>query len=184
MKAFRKPLAVFSSNYVAPLYPGGASIPQQLLGRIPGVATLLNSTPTEAQLTPVSLRKAQETPWVLPIDPILSVQGRHHIVRRQPLHGNQKGSIKERWGEEDHQVVLQGYFVGAQHYPEDEIARLHGYFTHNGPIGIITPVLQALGLRTFSIIRLTFPPTEGRLNQRYTLEAYSDQMDYQWFEDA
>ena len=50
----------------------------------------------------------QEDWWLVPIEPLITLTGRNIIVRRQVSKGKIRGSIKERWTQDDYQVKIEG----------------------------------------------------------------------------
>ena len=129
----------------------------------------------------VSLRITGEDAWVLPIAPSVSIEGQHHIIRRH-VFKQHKGTLKERWTQDDYRIVLTGWLVGKYSYPTEEVQRLHNYFEHDKPIEVTTPRLANLGIQLIAFTQLQLPFTAGDTAQYYVLRGYSDASDYALFE--
>ena len=125
---------------------------------------------------PVRLRleEAGAEEWLVPVEPMVSLTGQNVITRRRVNKGRVKGSIKERWAEDDYSITVQGILVGAgRKYPEEDVARLRG-FCEAGRVTVLNPLLEIFGISHMVIEKWEIPFTSGSDNQNYTLSGYSD----------
>lgn len=115
---------------------------------------------------------AQE--WLLPLEPMVSLQGQNIIVRRHVNKGAVKGSIKERWSQDDYTISIEGVLIGENgKYPEEDVSRLRS-FCEAGRVTALNPLLEIFGISHLVIESWEIPFTSGSSNQNYSLKAYSD----------
>lgn len=112
--------------------------------------------------------------WLLPLEPMISLTGKHIIKRRQVNKGLVRGSIKERWAQDDYEVTIEGVFIGTNgRYPEADVARLKN-FCEAASVTALSPLLEVFGISRLVIESWEMPFTAGQANQNYTIKAYSD----------
>lgn len=115
---------------------------------------------------------AQE--WLFPIEPMISVNGQNILVRRNVSKGKIRGSIKERWTQDDYSVRIEGILMGMDgKYPEADVAKLRS-FCEAGHVKALNPLLEIFGISQLAIESWDIPFTSGTINQNYTIQAYSD----------
>lgn len=115
---------------------------------------------------------AQE--WLFPMEPMISVNGQNILVRRNVSKGKIRGSIKERWTQDDYSVRIEGILMGMDgKYPEADVAKLRS-FCEAGHVKALNPLLEIFGISQLAIERWDIPFTSGTINQNYTIQAYSD----------
>lgn len=120
------------------------------------------------------LEEAGAEEWYFPLEPMISLTGQHLIIRRQVNKGKIKGSIKERWSQDDYSVTIQGILMGFDgKYPETDVSRLRA-FCEAGQVIAINPLLEIFGISRLVIEHWDIPHTVGTNNQNYTIKAYSD----------
>lgn len=112
--------------------------------------------------------------WLFPVEPMVSLNGQNILVRRHVSKGNIKGSIKERWTQDDYTVRIEGILMSREgKYPEDDVATLRN-FCEAGHVKALCPLLEIFGISQLAIESWDFPFTTGVTNQNYTITAYSD----------
>nr|DAR87522.1 MAG TPA: hypothetical protein [Caudoviricetes sp.] len=112
--------------------------------------------------------------WLLPLEPMISITGKHIIKRRQVNKGLVRGSIKERWAQDDYEVTIEGVLIGTDgQYPEADVARLKN-FCEAAAVNALSPLLEIFGISRLVIESWEMPFTAGQANQNYTIKAYSD----------
>lgn len=112
--------------------------------------------------------------WLLPLEPMISLTGKHIIKRRQVNKGLIRGSIKERWAQDDYEVTIEGLLMGTdERYPEADVARLKS-FCEAASVTALSPLLEVFGISRLVIESWEMPFTAGEANQNYTIKAYSD----------
>lgn len=115
---------------------------------------------------------AQE--WLFPMEPMISVNGQNILVRRNVSKGKIRGSIKERWTQDDYSVRIEGILMGMDgKYHEADVAKLRS-FCEAGHVKALNPLLEIFGISQLAIESWDIPFTSGTINQNYTIQAYSD----------
>lgn len=115
---------------------------------------------------------AQE--WLFPMEPMISVNGQNILVRRNVSKGKIRGSIKERWTQDDYSVKIEGILMGMDgKYPEADVAKLRS-FCEASHVKALNPLLEIFGISQLAIESWDIPFTSGTINQNYTIQAYSD----------
>lgn len=115
---------------------------------------------------------AQE--WLFPMEPMISVNGQNILVRRNVSKGKIRGSIKERWTQDDYSVRIEGILMGMDgKYPEADVEKLRS-FCEAGHVKALNPLLEIFGISQLAIESWDIPFTSGTINQNYTIQAYSD----------
>ncbi len=123
---------------------------------------------------PMRLKSDSMGEWMLPEEPMVSVNGQHIMVRRQVSKGTVRGSIKERWTQDDYTIHIEGILMGRDgKYPKDDVKKLRRY-CEEGKIEALCPLLEMFGIRQIAVSTWEMPFTSGAANQNYTIEAYSD----------
>lgn len=125
---------------------------------------------------PLSLRlpKAGERDWLLPLEPMITISGKHVITKRQVAKGRSRGSVKERWTLDDYTVRIEGILQGeGDSYPEADVRRLRRY-CEAGEVIATSPLLELFGISRLIIESWEIPHTSGAGNQNYSLSCLSD----------
>lgn len=112
--------------------------------------------------------------WWFPMEPMISLQGRNVIVCRQVAKGEMRGSIKERWTQDDYGITIEGILMGKDgKYPKDDVGRLRE-FCEAGMVNVCCPLLEKFNIKRMVIEDWDIPFTSGVTNQNYTLRGKSD----------
>ena len=125
---------------------------------------------------PLSLRLDVEgaEEWLLPEEPMISITGQNIITRRHVSKGRLRGSIKERWTQDDYTVKVEGLLLGRNgRYPKNDVERLRRY-CEAGKVKVLCPLLEIFGITQIAIESWDIPFTSGTTNQNYEITAYSD----------
>ena len=125
---------------------------------------------------PLSLRLDMEgaEEWLLPEEPMISITGQNIITRRHVSKGRLRGSIKERWTQDDYTVKVEGLLLGRDgRYPKNDVERLRRY-CEAGKVKVLCPLLEIFGITQIAIESWDIPFTSGTTNQNYEITAYSD----------
>ena len=125
---------------------------------------------------PLSLRLDVEgaEEWLLPEEPMISITGQNIITRRHVSKGRLRGSIKERWTQDDYTVKVEGLLLGRDgRYPKNVVERLRRY-CEAGKVKVLCPLLEIFGITQIAIESWDIPFTSGTTNQNYEITAYSD----------
>lgn len=125
---------------------------------------------------PLSLRLDAEgaEEWLLPEEPMISITGQNLIIRRHVSKGRLRGSIKERWTQDDYTVKIEGLLLGRDgRYPKKDVEQLRRY-CEAGKVKVLCPLLEIFGITQIAIESWDIPFTSGTTNQNYEITAYSD----------
>jgi hypothetical protein len=125
---------------------------------------------------PFTLYLPDDTPWLLPYEPLVSVQAENVIVKRNVAKSEARGSIKERWTEGDIKISLEGSFThpDLHTYPATDVQKLRQVATQRRAIQIENALLELLNVRYIVIESYSLPFTKGENVQNYTISALSD----------
>lgn len=140
------------------------------------VANLVESGQTVAMVMPFAFYLPDDSRWVLPYEPLISVKGENIIVKRNVAKSEGRGSIKERWAEGDMKITIDGTFVNAdlEQYPTTEVQKLRQVVTQRRAIRIENELLQLLNVNYLVVEDYSFPFSKGKHVQNYSLTALSD----------
>lgn len=120
------------------------------------------------------LEEAGAEEWLVPMEPMVSLTGQNIITRRHVNKGRVRGSIKERWAQDDYSITVEGVLMGLDgKYPEEDVARLRT-FCEAAHVEVLNPLLETFGISHMVIESWDVPFTSGTANQNYTLKARSD----------
>lgn len=128
------------------------------------------------QFMPLSFRLSDGNWWLFPIEPLISVSGKNIIVRRNVAKSQKRGTVKERWAEDDFTITIQGTFVDADlhTYPDDKLRELYDAITQRKPIEVTNSLFVTLGINRIVVESFDFPFSKGENVQNFSLTAYSD----------
>ena len=112
--------------------------------------------------------------WMFPWEPMITVNGSNIIVKRQVSKGTVRGSIKERWTQDDYSVKIDGILMNVDgKYPKDDVQKLRS-LCEEGRVDVLNPLLEAFNINHLVIDSWDIPYTSGMANQNYSIQAYSD----------
>lgn len=112
--------------------------------------------------------------FTFPIDPIISLSFKNVITRRTVAKGTKRGTIKERWTEDDVEISITGAFSRTDGAYPTEVAELQKYFEWRGQIDVQCAFLNARDIFSIAIESFVLPHTRGLQNQAFQITAYSD----------
>lgn len=139
----------------------------------------------EGQFWPLSFKRngVEGDPWyTFPYEPILNISGSNTIVKRKVAKGNKvRGTVKERWSEDDEIITITGVFIGNQFdgsfqdaFPIEDFEKLRDFCKHPRGLAVKCDILQALGINYIVVEEFSFPFTTGENVQAYELKCVSD----------
>lgn len=113
--------------------------------------------------------------WLLPFEPIITINGKNVITKKQVAKGKLRGSIKERWTQDDYQISISGIFQSARGlgYPTDDVKRLRK-ICEAAKVEVMSPIFDIFSIDKIVIESFDFPFTSGSENQAYNISAVSD----------
>lgn len=92
-------------------------------------------------------------------------QWAEHTCEAKRLKGQIRGSIKERWTQDDYSVRIEGILMGMDgKYPEADVAKLRS-FCEAGHVKALNPLLEIFGISQLAIESWDIPFTSGTINQ-------------------
>lgn len=116
--------------------------------------------------------------WSFPLEPLISVAGGNVLVKRTVAKKETRGTIKERWAQDDYRITITGLltsFDSELRYPEADVKEVILKFCEaREPIDVLCPLFETLGINRLVIESYDLPFTKGIENQAYRIEALSD----------
>ena len=139
---------------------------------------LVQSGQTVSMVLPLSFRLPDGSWWLFPVEPLISVSGKNIIIRRNVAKSEWRGSIKERWAEDDLQINIQGSLVhpDLHTYPSQELGALYQAITQRNAIEVKNELLQLLNVHQIVVEPYSFPFSKGENVQNFSIDAYSDDL--------
>ncbi len=129
---------------------------------------------------PVKFKLPSDTEWwILPVEPLVGLSGGNVIAKRNVAKGSGRGTIKERWGQDDYAISIEGILINydnANEYPLSDVEQLRKFCEARTAIDIQCPLLDAFNINHFCIEKYDIPFTKGSENQKYSLNGYSDDL--------
>lgn len=125
---------------------------------------------------PLEVKLPEESEWWLfPIEPQITLTGKNIIIKRHVSKGKVRGSIKERWTQDDYTVTIKGVLMDlkGKRYPSEEVQRLRKY-CEAGLLQVRCELLYIFSIYQIAIEQFDFPFTSGTANQGYSITAASD----------
>lgn len=120
-------------------------------------------------------REGDSDYWLLPFEPLITITGKNIITKRQVSKGKIRGSIKERWTQDDYQITIDGVLINTEskNYPSDDVQKLRKY-CEAAKWEVRSPLFEIFSIFQLVVENYDFPFTSGIMNQRYTLSCSSD----------
>ena len=132
-------------------------------------------------MVPLRIKLENETTWwQLPYEPVITINGKNIIAKRNALRqkadGTIRGTVKEYWGQDDYEITITGIFMSEMpgEIPEDEIRKLRKYCEAKSIILVESPLLTIYNINRIVIEEYSFPHTKGLENQMWALRCLSD----------
>lgn len=141
------------------------------------VETTIFSTPMAMPLKmKLKSDKLDSDWWLLPVEPMITVGQKNIIAKRNVAKSKLRGSIKERWAQDDYSITITGLFTipDSLSYPKNDMERLQKFCTAPEPIAVLSPIFEALGIKYLVIESADLPFTKGENNQNWVLNCVSD----------
>lgn len=124
---------------------------------------------------PVEIKTDEEDWWLLPYEPLVTINGKNIITKRYVSKGNIRGSIKERWTQDDYQISIDGILINSTEdaYPRDDVQKLRK-FCEAAKWEVRSPLFEIFSIFQVVVESYNFPFTSGVTNQGYNLSCSSD----------
>lgn len=133
---------------------------------------------------PIKIKWASEAEWwQLPIEPVVTIQGKNRIIKRDVLKASdsntdRRGSVKELWCQDDYEISISGIFIGYNgELPESDIRKLRKYCEGRESIQVSSPLFTLFNITKVAIEDYQFPFTKGLENQMFSIKTSSDDFD-------
>lgn len=123
---------------------------------------------------PLTLRADGLDDFTFPFDPIISLSFKNIITRRTVTKGDKRGTIKERWTEDDVEITITGVFINKDGEYPPEVEKLRAFFNCHQAVDVICDYLNQKDINQITIESLDLPHTKGAENQAFEIKAYSD----------
>lgn len=140
------------------------------------VKELVESGQTVAMVLPFYFQLSDDSWWLLPYEPLVSISGENTVIKRSVAKSEGRGTIKSRWSESDLKIKIEGTFVNAdlREYPATEVQKLREVMKQRRAIGIQNDLLQIFNVSQLVVESYQFPFSKGENVQNYSIEALSD----------
>lgn len=113
--------------------------------------------------------------WLLPVEPLISVVGKNRIVKRNVAKGRTRGSIKEKWTQDDYSISIEGVLINYDQdaYPKEDVKRLR-QLCEGARLKVRCKLFELFSIDYIVVENFEFPMTAGIQNQGYRISAVSD----------
>jgi hypothetical protein len=120
--------------------------------------------------------EAEGKGFIFPNPPIISLSSKNIITRRYVSKGNKRGSVKERWSEDDWDITINGLLQSDNNFTYTEyLKQLLPYCREKKSISVTCDLLiSVFGITRIAIESYDFPFTKGEENQGFSIKAFSD----------
>jgi len=123
---------------------------------------------------PLKLSHKDLDDFTFPIDPIITLSFKNVITRRTISKGKKRGSVKERWTEDDVDITISGVFINNDDAYPEEVNKVRAFFEQHSAIDVTCTLLNDRGINQIAIESLNLPFTKGKNNQAFEIKAFSD----------
>lgn len=139
---------------------------------------LVQSGQTVSMVLPLWIGIKEDAEWMFPIEPLISITGKNVIVKRNVAKNERRGTIKERWTQDDFSINIQGSFVHPDlyTYPETDVQKLMYYVKQKRALSVKNELFAMLDIQQIVIESYSFPFSKGENVQNYSIDAYSDDL--------
>ncbi len=169
-------------GYVGPPFPeagnANAFIPSSPLGTVESFSNQFKKDWVGKEMIMPVKFSIPGFEWDFPFEPIVSLRMANKVIRKYPKHNNGSGSIKESWGRDDYRLIIKGALLDLTNnrYPEDQLQSLKRFLTYRGSIKVECPVFRIFDIEYLAIENVDIPHSTGIAIQKFTINAYSDQL--------
>jgi hypothetical protein len=117
--------------------------------------------------------------WTIPIEPEVTVSGGNVIAKRTVAKAKYRGTIKERWTQDDYKVTIDGDLINPDsdiEFPEADLAKLRQVCEAVEAVQVDCDMLKYFDVYKIVVETYDFPFTPGDNKQRYSLKCLSDDL--------
>ena len=124
---------------------------------------------------PVQIRADGSDWWTLPLEPHVTISGKNVIVKKQVSKGYIRGTIKERWAQDDYEISISGILMNfeSDDYPAKDVQMLKN-MCECAKLEVASPLFELFSIYRIVVESYSFPFTSGPVNQAYEISAVSD----------
>jgi len=127
-------------------------------------------------IVPLTFRTIDLGDFKLPLDPVIALSGKNIITRRYVNKSKTRGTIKERWSEDDWEISITGVIIEEnEELRLKHIGKLRSFCEYAGTVEVICPLFNEMDITRIVIESYDFPFTRGIENQAFIIKAYSDE---------
>lgn len=139
---------------------------------------LVQSGQTVSMVLPLWIGLKEDAEWMFPIEPLISVSGKNVIIKRNVAKSDRRGTIKERWAQDDFAINIQGSFVHSDlyTYPENDVQKLMYYVKQKRALCVKNELLAMLDIQQIVIESYSLPFSKGENVQNFSIDAFSDDL--------
>jgi len=114
--------------------------------------------------------------FTFPIECNIDISGGNIIAKRNVAKGKKRGTMKERWSQDDYKITISGVFISDEpdKYPSEDLATLMKFCEAPLAIRVYCEPLQALFIDSIVIENYDLPRTKGEDSQYFQLNCLSD----------
>lgn len=127
-------------------------------------------------IVPLTFKADTLEDFKFPLDPIISLSSKNIIIRRYVNKSKTRGSIKERWSQDDWDITISGMIIEADEDARNNIInQLRSFCDIPKSVDVICDLLNRMDIQRIAIEGIDFPFTKGIENQAFSIKAYSDE---------
>ena len=123
---------------------------------------------------PLTLRAEGLSDFTFPLDPIIRLSFKNIITKRTVAKGKNRGTVKERWTEDDVEISISGVFISKDGEYPTEVNQLRAFFAQHKAVEVICDHLNQRDINQIAFESLDLPHTKGTENQAFEIKACSD----------
>jgi hypothetical protein len=117
--------------------------------------------------------------WTIPIEPLVSISGGNVIAKRTVAKAKYRGTIKERWTQDDYKVTIEGLLINGESdisFPEDDLSKLRQVCEAAEAVQVDCDLLKYFDVYKVVVETYDFPFTQGDNKQQFSIKCISDDM--------
>ena len=141
-------------------------------------SNLIQSGQPVSMVLPLWIGIKENPEWMFPIEPLISITGKNVIIKRNVSKSERRGTVKERWAQDDFSINIQGKFVhpDLNIYPENDVQKFMYYVKQKRALNVKNELLAMLDIHQIVIENYSFPFSKGENIQNFSIDAFSDDL--------
>ena len=99
-----------------------------------------------------------------------------NVLKQDNSNNERRGTIKEVWSQDDYEIQIAGLFMGENDddLPMEDLGRLRNLCEAREVLEVECDLLDVFNIRYIAVDKYDFAHTPGRMNQQFSIKAYSD----------